>query len=322
MITCLQAGIRADFELEVMIFFPKWIWQRHGVELLKYWRQQWYTDWENVSRLCLVFLISERLLQSHWLSLGSLMDFCLSESRKLKLFLIMKNLLLHSSSLLWMAHSAANCFACLLKRRRDCSCSKSGPGPFQLQFVWTSDPFAAYINKAEGLTDKERPCRKLAAEHLLLCSVRKPPPSHLSPLDPPSEIVQCHCHRGHSPTSSAEPMPADGGNLCPHGKRGGCDWLTVSDTNKTHSHKLTIIFCFDSLAASLMQGNVLKENGYLVKCCHFLSKDWMEEYLALPLGCPQTSHLVSVRIIGLHIFFFPLTLGIHVWIWFIYLISV
>lgn len=65
----------------------------------------------------------------------------------------------------------------------------------ELHFMWTSDLLAANINKAERLTDKEELCRKLQPSISLSCLQA---PLTSQPVTP-SEILQCHCHRGHSP---------------------------------------------------------------------------------------------------------------------------
>lgn len=107
---------------------------------------------------------------------------------------------------------------CDKTQRGASSCSKLGA--LQPQFLWTSNPSAANINKVERLTDKEELCRKPVAELCFFVVYGRP----LSPLTPwpLSEIMQCHCHRGHSPASSLWPMTAHGGGLHLHVGWGEC----------------------------------------------------------------------------------------------------
>lgn len=138
---------------------------------------------------------------------------------------------------------------------------------FQLQFAWTSDPSAAYINKVERLTDKGELCRKLVAKRLFLCSVWKAP---LTPW-PLSEITQCHCHRGHSPTSSLWPMTAHSGGLYPHCERSECATLST-DCSVTWN---TLYGWREALRAGLRNtfGMWKKTIRQQWKCCCLKDKD-------------------------------------------------
>lgn len=71
---------------------------------------------------------------------------------------------------------------CAKTQRRNSSCSKATQRlwALQLQFAWTSDPFAANINKVERLTDKGELCRKPVAELCYFVGSGRP----LSPLTP------------------------------------------------------------------------------------------------------------------------------------------
>lgn len=126
-----------------------------------------------------------------------------------------------------MTHTSTNCIAYLLKLKDKTLAGEQRLRAFRLQFAWTSDLFTADINKTECLADKREPCRKRMVNCFSVVSAN--PLSPLTPW-PLSEIMQCHCHKSHSPTSPLWPMTVHSGRLNPQGERGECTSMTQALT--------------------------------------------------------------------------------------------